>query len=221
MSMIAGQSPAAATFGITNTGSGVISGLSVGTISYGPGASGWLTASLSGLSVTLRAPNASSLALGTYYATVPVQSTDPDVVNNPRSVTVVLTVIPTPPKLIVTPEGFAFTFKAGTTPHLSGGFVVSSSVSTPFTDVQITPNPAGPFYGAPTGWFALNLSFYWACPSLSAPSPTGSRVTPCELQFSANPPASLTPGDYSFSFDVKSPAESAGTAVAVQVTVTP
>ena len=69
--------PASQDISLSNSGGGGIAGLgalSVGTISY-PGASGWLSASLAGTSVTLSATTgALTAAGGPYSATVPVQS---------------------------------------------------------------------------------------------------------------------------------------------------
>src|SRR5262249_53914105 len=59
---------------ITNAGGGILHGLAIGTIVYGPGATGWLTASL-GAAI---APTSLTVALssapptGTYTATIPI-----------------------------------------------------------------------------------------------------------------------------------------------------
>lgn len=71
----------------------ILNGLSVGTITYGAGASEWLTASLSSTTAftTLALQTSTSaLAAGTYTATVPVLS--PAASNSGQSVTVTLTV---------------------------------------------------------------------------------------------------------------------------------
>jgi len=75
---------------ITNAGIGKISGLAVGTITYGSGQpTGWLTASLSATSapttLTLTATSG-SLATGTYTAIVPVTSSVAN--NSPQTVSV-------------------------------------------------------------------------------------------------------------------------------------
>jgi len=85
-------SPGSVTIDVSNTGAGVFSSLgtiSLGTITYGGGASGWLTAALAGgdtevnLSATL-----GSLSDAVYTATVPVNSTD----GESGSITVTFTV---------------------------------------------------------------------------------------------------------------------------------
>lgn len=84
-------SPPAQAVAVTNSGGGTVAGLSVGTTTYGAGASGWLTTSLSGTAtptiLTLTATT-STLVVGTYTATVPVVSST--TTNSPRFVTVTL-----------------------------------------------------------------------------------------------------------------------------------
>lgn len=88
-------SPAAVTVAVSNSGTGTLNGLSLGTISYGAGASGWLTAAISGAdapaTITLTASNAGRAA-GTYTATVPVASS----VASTQSLTVTFTLSPVP-----------------------------------------------------------------------------------------------------------------------------
>jgi alpha-tubulin suppressor-like RCC1 family protein len=90
-----GSSPAAQTVAVTNGGGGTLSGLAVGTISYGAGASGWLAAAVTPATapatVTLTA-TLGTLSAGTYTATVPVSSTAAGVTNSPRSIAVTFTV---------------------------------------------------------------------------------------------------------------------------------
>lgn len=88
--------PEATSVAVTNGGSGTLSGLSVGTISYGAGQpTGWLQATLSAttapstLSVTA---TTGSLAAGSYSATVPIASTASGVTNSPVSIAVTFTV---------------------------------------------------------------------------------------------------------------------------------
>ncbi len=88
-----GSSPAAKTVAVTNGGGGTLSGLAVGTITYGAGASGWLQAAVSPTSapatVTLTA-TLGSLAAGTYTASVPVTSGVAS--NSPQTIGVTFTV---------------------------------------------------------------------------------------------------------------------------------
>ncbi len=89
--------PAAQVINVTNAGGGVLSGLSVGTIAYGAGATGWLVATLAAATapttLTLAAAKG-SLAAGTYTATVPIQSAG--ATNSPQSVAVTFTIAPAP-----------------------------------------------------------------------------------------------------------------------------
>lgn len=70
-----GAPPAAQNAQIVNGVAGTLDGLAIGTISYGTGASGWLSATLSGSSapatLVLR-PTRTDLAPGSYTATVPI-----------------------------------------------------------------------------------------------------------------------------------------------------
>lgn len=88
-------SPAPQTVAVTNLGKGKLANLSAGPIAYGAGASGWLTATLSGdktpAVLTLVAATG-TLAAGTYTATVPV--TAPKADNSPQSLTVTFAVAP-------------------------------------------------------------------------------------------------------------------------------
>lgn len=84
------------TVAVTNLGSGTLSGLTAGTVSYGASQpTGWLTASLSGATapatLTLTAAKG-ALAAGTYTATVPVLSAVAG--NSPQNVSVSFQVTP-------------------------------------------------------------------------------------------------------------------------------
>ncbi len=98
-SAIAGSAnPVAQTVSVMNTGTGTLSGLSVGTIAYGSGQSaGWLSANLSSATapatMTLT-PSTSQLAAGTYNATVPITSSASDATNSPQAMAVTLTMLP-------------------------------------------------------------------------------------------------------------------------------
>jgi hypothetical protein len=89
-----GANPAAQTVAISNGGGLPLTGLAVGAISYGAGASGWLQApTLSGTTApaTLTVqPLTGALAAGTYTATIQVTSGVAG--NSPRTLTVTFTV---------------------------------------------------------------------------------------------------------------------------------
>jgi hypothetical protein len=89
-------SPAAASVAVTNAGTGALSGLALGTITYGAGqTTGWLASTISGSSapstVTLT-PTTGTLLAGTYTASVPVTSATSGVANSPQTISVTLTV---------------------------------------------------------------------------------------------------------------------------------
>jgi hypothetical protein len=99
--------PANRTVDVTNAGGGSLTGLTLGTIQYGAGATGWLTAQLSGstapATVTLQFDN-NGLAAGTYTATVPVQAAG--VGNSPQNISVTYNLAQGVASIRVTP-GFA------------------------------------------------------------------------------------------------------------------
>jgi hypothetical protein len=87
-----GPNPAPDTVGVTNAGGGSLAGLAVGTIGYGPGASGWLTATLTRTTAPdtlVLTAQTGSLAAGTYSATVPVTAVN--ATNSPHTVKVTFT----------------------------------------------------------------------------------------------------------------------------------
>ncbi len=102
--------PAAQTVAITNGGSGTLSGLSLGTVTYGGGASGWLSATLSGASapatISLKA-KAGQLAVGLYTATVPVTAAGG---SPPRSLVVAFNVAPVAGTTTLSAAGVSQTF---------------------------------------------------------------------------------------------------------------
>jgi uncharacterized delta-60 repeat protein len=89
-----GANPASQQVLITNAGSETLSGLTIGTITYGAGANGWLqplTLSATSAPATLTVqPVTGSLVPGTYTAIIPIFSAGAS--NSPRNVTVSLTV---------------------------------------------------------------------------------------------------------------------------------
>jgi len=87
---------------VTNSGTGTLSGLSVGSITYQAGEpTGWLTASLSSTTapatVTLAAVTG-ALPAGTYTAFVPIVSAAPFVTNSPLTITATFTVTAATPQ---------------------------------------------------------------------------------------------------------------------------
>lgn len=95
-SWVGGDDPPQATVTITNSGGGTLTGLSVGTITYGAKATGWIT--IASLSSSVASPSSTlqvqattgSLAAGTYTATLPIQA--PAAENSPQSIAVTFTI---------------------------------------------------------------------------------------------------------------------------------
>lgn len=88
-----GPNPGADSVTVLNPGGGTLSGIALGTISYGAGASGWLGATLRGAAapaILVLTPQTGTLAVGTYTATVPVTATAAS--NSPRNLKVSFTV---------------------------------------------------------------------------------------------------------------------------------
>ena len=88
---VGGAAVAPITVNVTNSGQGTLNGLALDSLTFGTGASGWLSAAISGAAapatVTLTV-NDSALAAGTYTATLPVKATGAS--NTPQSLTITL-----------------------------------------------------------------------------------------------------------------------------------
>ncbi|OGT92872.1 MAG: hypothetical protein A2083_01495 [Gemmatimonadetes bacterium GWC2_71_9] len=113
------SNPSPQAVAVDNSGGGTLSGLAVGTIAYGSGVSGWLTASLSGgtapATLTLQPSNA-GLNPGTHTATVPVTASG--VGNSPQNVTVTYVLAVPPVTSITMSPGFAV-LRTGDTTQLA------------------------------------------------------------------------------------------------------
>lgn len=168
---------------ITNAGSGTLSGLSVGSIVYGAGATGWLlapslTSATAGSSATLTLqPVTGSLATGTYTATIPVLSAMAS--NSPQSITVTFTVgapaIVLVPQIGLAPAGLSFTAVAGGANPASQLVTITNSGTGSLSGLSIGTIT----YGAgATGWLQTPaLSSTTASPSamLTVQPVTGTR----------------------------------------------
>ena len=112
---VGGGNPSPQTVDIINAGGDDLTGLSLGAITYDPGASGWLDAVLSGADVpatlTLTATTIPLTTVGTFTAGVPVFS---DVAtNSPLELTVTLVMNPGQPAQVVKSAGDNQTVVAG------------------------------------------------------------------------------------------------------------
>lgn len=134
-----GANPASQTVSVTNTSTGTLSGLGIGTIGYGAGATGWLGASLNTTTapatLTLMA-TVGSLAAGTYTATVPVTSGVAS--NSPQTVNVTIVVAAQVPASVIVTPGYAAirttapnqTIQLADTVKDAGGSLLSPSLAT-------------------------------------------------------------------------------------------
>jgi alpha-tubulin suppressor-like RCC1 family protein len=80
--------PAAQPVTVNNAGHGALGVVTVGAIAYGAGATGWLAATVSGTTVTVRVTT-TNVGDGVFTASIPVSAANAS--NNPRPITVTLT----------------------------------------------------------------------------------------------------------------------------------
>ncbi len=177
--------PASQVINVTNGGGGVLSGLSVGNVVYGAGATGWLVATLAAntapTTLSLAAAKG-SLAAGTYTATVSVQAASAG--NSPQNVTVTFTIAPAP-TIVLSSSAVTFTDTALTTDPppdtvsvtSAGGTLGGLSVGT------VTYGAGG------TGWLTATL--------VGATAPTKLILTAAK--------GSLAPGTYTATVPAQSP----------------
>ena len=170
---IATPDNAAQTIAVSNSGNATLTGLAVGTINYGTGPTGWLTASLNQATapaaLTLSAAKG-ALAAGTYTATVPITSGVAS--NSPRTVTVTFVVVTGPAiGLAATTATFADTL--GTSDTAAQTIAVSNSGNATLTGLAVgTIN-----YGTgPTGWLTATLNQATAPATLTLGVAKGSLV---------------------------------------------
>lgn len=186
-----GADPASQFITITNGGGGLLTGLSVGTIVYGAGATGWLQApSLNGTTapVTLTIqPVTGSLAPGSYSATIPVQSGV--AANSPQTLTVNFTITASP---VIGLSTSSLTYSA-----TQGGADPASQF------ITITNTGSGSLTGLSTGTIVYGAG---ATGWLQAPNLSG---TTAPATLTVQPvTGSLAPGSYSATIPVQSGAAS-------------
>lgn len=176
-----GTAPASQTIQIAGVPAGTTVG-AVGTVFNG---TGWLTASVSGSTVTVSA-NGSQLTQGTYNGVVTVIV--PGTQGSPLNIPVTLTV-GAAPMLSVSPAAINFSYQLGSTATVPAQTVqvTSTGVSVPFT-ASFTPTTGGAFVTV---------------------TPT-SGTTPGTLSIALNPSDVLASGTYSGTITVASTAVSGG-----------
>lgn len=137
----AGQgSPPPQNVNITNAGGLSLSGLSVGTITYGAGATGWLLTqfdtTVAPAVLTLTGATGAITAVGTYQATIPIIGTGAS--NNPQNIDVFLVVAPGPP------TSYQMTMTAGNNQLAQAGTLLPVN-----PQVTVTDSFANPIVGLP------------------------------------------------------------------------
>ncbi|MEZ4417615.1 MAG: choice-of-anchor D domain-containing protein [Gemmatimonadota bacterium] len=159
--------PAAQTVSVTNGGGQPLTGLAVGSITYGSGASGWLAASLSGTTapatLTLT-PNTAGLAAGTYTATVPVTSP----VALTRSVSVTLT-LAAPPTIGVSLPALTFNGTQGSANPPSQSVSITNTGGSTLDGLSTSIS-----YASTSGWLTASLSGTAAPATLTVTAALGS-----------------------------------------------
>lgn len=193
--------PAPRTVAVTNAGGGALTGLAVGTITYGPGATAWLTAALdqatAPATLTLTATNA-GLAAGTYTATVPVTSAAAG--NSPQNVSVTYTLAANPPVIALSQTSVTFTDTLATADPAAAAITVTNAGGGTLSGLAAGAIAYGP--GA-TGWLSASIN------------PTTAPAT-LTLQAAL---AGLTPGTYTATVPVTA-AGAANSPQTVSVTFT-
>ncbi len=177
-----GTPPAPQIIAVQNAGGGSLGALSLGTIAYGPGGTGWLLASLataSGTGTVTLSVSLGTLAAGSYSATVAVISAG--VSNSPQNVTVTLT-ITAGAVIAVAPATVAFAASLGASP---GGQVVNVTNGGGGTLSGLAVSVS---YGAgATGWLSTSSLTATTAPTaltlraVTTAVPTGSYTATVQL----------------------------------------
>ena len=133
-----GPAPTTQTVVVTNGGGGTLTPV-VGTITYGPGASGWLNAALSGFvapdTLALDVSN-TALPVGTYAATVALTASK--ATNSPKSIKVTLVVGLGAPSTMIADSGDGQAATVNTPVPVAPVVLVHDQYSNPIPGVTVT-----------------------------------------------------------------------------------
>ncbi len=218
-----GSSPAATTAQVTNGGGGSLSLLSLGTIAFGPGASSWLSASLSNTtapaSITLT-PTLGALPIGTYTATVPVQSGIVGVATMNLVVAFQVVGPPVPASIGYSPTTVSFSAPGGGGNPTARTITITNAGGSTLSGLGAGPVAYGA--GQPTGWLGTTLAQTTAPTTLTLSPVTGAlapgtynATVPITSAVANNSPRNVT-----VSFTVTAPANLVLTPSAVTFTGT-
>jgi hypothetical protein len=197
-----GADPSPQSVTLSNGGSGSLSGLAVGTVSYGTGASGWVTATLSATTapaVLTLAARAQGLGAGTYTAVVPVEGAAS---NAPQSVSLTLTVSSgaQAPRISLSAASVGFAGTQGALSPTPQAVTVTNGGGGQLTGLSLGDVT---YSGGTVGWLSAGL---------------GSTTAPSTLTL-APTVGSLAPGTYTASVPVRA-TSAANTPQLLSVTLT-
>ena len=171
-----GGNPASQTISITNGGSGTLSGLSVGAITYGAGAGAWLQATLNTTvapaTLTVQALTG-SLTAGTYNATIPVQSSVAS--NSPQTLGVTFTVAVPPGTMALSTVALTFVATQGGVNASTQSVSVTNVGTGTLSGLNVGPIAYGP---GPTGWLQTPTLNSTVAPATLAVQPVTGTLTP-------------------------------------------
>lgn len=162
--------PAPQTVSVTNSGVGTLAAPTT-SISYGSG-SGWLSATVSGAAAPYTIsvqPTTGALAVGTYTATVSVQSAGAS--NTPQAFSVTFTVIPRP-QIVLSATSLTFAAaQGGANPALQTVQVTNGGGGT------LAPPTATISYGSGSGWLLATVSGTGPAYTISVQPTTGALAS--------------------------------------------
>lgn len=213
------QFPAAVNVAVTNGAGGNLDGLAVGTITYGAGATGWLSATLSETVApgTLRLqPSTTSLAAGAYTAKVQVTSSAAGVAPKEVSVTYTLRSVPV---IGLGASTAAFVAVIGSALPASQVITISNAGSGSLGTLSSSVN----YQGTTSGWLtttlvpagggatltirpsttALAVGRYTATVGISAPNAAGATIAVTYDLTQAVPIIALNPGTLSLTSEIQ------------------
>lgn len=153
-----GPNPAQQTVFVSNTGGGSLGALALGAVTYGAGASGWLSRSLSGATITLGAQVA-ALSAGSYTASFPVTASGSGAIGTPATLTVNLTVAPNraPPVLTLSSRAVSFAAPSGSSAAPATVTVINTGGGT-LASLGAIAIGAITYGGTSSNWLVANLN---------------------------------------------------------------
>ncbi|MDZ4865555.1 MAG: hypothetical protein SGJ01_19240 [Gemmatimonadota bacterium] len=194
-----GASPSPIQVAVTNGGGGTLGGLSLGTVTYGPGAAGWFSSGLSNTTApaTITATaTLGSIAAGTYTAQQIVSSSVAGAVPDTMIVTLVVAATPVPPTIGLSPTSFTLTATAGGASPAARTVQVTNSGGQTLTGLGTGTIS---YTGGSPGWLAASFNQTTAPATLTLTPTTGalaagsySATVPVTSGVAGNSPQNVT-----------------------------